>query len=74
VPVEKIHRRGEISVWDRIGHMVDPGRSYPLHTIFNPDQEKPFSLHVIDGIAGKAAGDSFACRLVKEKDADRDGE
>lgn len=34
IPVEKIHMRGEMTVWERIEYLVDPGTFCPLHTPF----------------------------------------
>ena len=33
IPAEKVHERGEITVWDRIEYIVDQGTFCPLHTI-----------------------------------------
>ena len=36
-PAEKIHERGEMTVWDRIEYLIDPGTFCPLHTLYNPE-------------------------------------
>ena len=36
LPAEKIHKRGEMTVWDRIEYLIDPGTFCPLHTLYNP--------------------------------------
>jgi glutaconyl-CoA decarboxylase len=51
VPAEKIHKRGQMTVWDRIEYLVDPGTFCPLHTIFDPDHEESGSTNVFDGLA-----------------------
>ncbi len=51
LPVEKIHERGEMTVWERIEYIVDPGTFCPLHTIFDPGQETSGSTNIVDGLA-----------------------
>jgi glutaconyl-CoA decarboxylase len=51
VSAEEIHRRGEMTVWDRIEYLVDPGTFCPLHTIFDPENEESGHTGVIDGLA-----------------------
>ncbi len=51
IPAEKIRERGEMTVWDRIDYVVDPGTFCPLHTIFDPDNEESGSTGVVDGLA-----------------------
>lgn len=51
VPAEKIHERGEMTVWERIEYLVDPGTFCPLHTIFDPENEESESTGVVDGLA-----------------------
>jgi glutaconyl-CoA decarboxylase len=51
IPAEKVHERGEMTVWDRIEYIVDPGTFCPLHTIFDPDSEESGSTGVVDGLA-----------------------
>ncbi len=31
VSTEEIHKRGEMTVWERIDYLVDPGMFFPLH-------------------------------------------
>ena len=31
IPVELVHKRGEMTVWERIQYIVDPGTFRPLH-------------------------------------------
>jgi len=51
IPVEKVHQRGDMTVWERIEYLVDPGTFCPLHTIFDPDHEESGSTGVVDGLA-----------------------
>jgi glutaconyl-CoA decarboxylase len=51
IPAEKVHERGEMTVWDRIEYIVDPGTFCPLHTIFDPENEESGSTGVVDGMA-----------------------
>ena len=51
ISAEKVHERGEMTVWDRIEYIVDPGTFCPLHTIFDPDNEESGSTGVVDGLA-----------------------
>ena len=51
IPAEKVRERGEMTVWDRIDYVVDPGTFCPLHTIFDPDNEESGSTGVVDGLA-----------------------
>jgi glutaconyl-CoA decarboxylase len=51
LPAEKIHERGEMTVWDRIEYLVDPGTFCPLHTLANPRQNEEGTTGVVDGLA-----------------------
>ena len=51
IPDEKIHNRGQMTVWERIEYIVDPGTFSPLHTIFDPGHEESGSTGVVDGLA-----------------------
>ncbi|MEA3222044.1 MAG: carboxyl transferase domain-containing protein, partial [Thermodesulfobacteriota bacterium] len=51
IPAEKIHSRGQMTVWERIEYIVDPGTFCPLHTIFDPEHEESGSTGVVDGLA-----------------------
>mgnify|MGYP001194374547 FL=1 len=52
---EKINERGEMTVWQRLAYLVDPGTWCPLHTIFNPTNNSEGTTNVIDGL-GKISG------------------
>lgn len=51
VKAEEIHKRGEMTVWERIEYLVDPGTFCPLHTIYDPENEESGHTGVIDGLA-----------------------
>ncbi len=51
LPAEKIRERGEMTVWDRIEYLVDPGTFCPLHTLYNPRENEEGATGVIDGLA-----------------------
>ncbi|HBT88676.1 carboxyl transferase domain-containing protein [Desulfobacter sp.] len=52
---EKINQRGQMTVWQRLEYIVDPGTWTPLHTLFNPADNVEGTTNVIDGL-GKIAG------------------
>ena len=51
LPTEVIHKRGQMTVWERLEYLVDPGTWHPLHTIYNPKDNVEGSTGVIDGLA-----------------------
>jgi len=51
IPVDLVHKRGEMTVWERIEYVVDPGTFCPLHTIYDPENEESGSTGVVDGLA-----------------------
>ena len=51
LPAEKIHERGELTVWDRIAYLVDPGTFCPLHTLYDPRNNEEGTTGVVDGLA-----------------------
>ena len=48
---EKIRERGEMTVWDRIEYLVDPGSFCPLHTLYDPRENEEGVTGVVDGLA-----------------------
>ncbi|MCP4750151.1 MAG: glutaconyl-CoA decarboxylase subunit alpha [Proteobacteria bacterium] len=52
---EKINARGQMTVWQRLEYLVDPGTWSPLHTLFNPMDNIEGTSNVIDGI-GRISG------------------
>ena len=51
VSTETMHQRGEMTVWERIEYLVDPGTFCPLHSIYDPENEESGSTGVVDGLA-----------------------
>jgi glutaconyl-CoA decarboxylase subunit alpha len=51
IPADTIHKRGQMTVWDRIAYLVDPGTWCPLHTLYNPQLNEEGTTGVIDGLA-----------------------
>lgn len=52
---EKINARGQMTVWQRLEYLVDPGTWSPLHTLYNPADNEEGTTNVVDGI-GKISG------------------
>ena len=50
-PTEKINARGQMTVWQRLEYLIDPGTWCPLHTIFNPEDNEVGTTNVFDGLA-----------------------
>lgn len=55
LPEEKINARGNMTVWQRLRYLVDPGTWCPLHTLYNPADNEEGTTNVIDGL-GKISG------------------
>ncbi|MEW5723239.1 MAG: carboxyl transferase domain-containing protein [Thermodesulfobacteriota bacterium] len=51
LPDEVIRKRGQMTVWDRLEYLVDPGTWRPLHTMYNPRDNEEGATGVIDGLA-----------------------
>ncbi len=51
IPAEKLKKRGQMTVWERIDHLIDPGTWCPLHTLYNPQLNEEGTTGVIDGLA-----------------------
>ncbi len=54
-PAEKINARGQMTVWQRLNYLVDPGTWCPLHTLYNPAHNEAGTTNVFDGL-GKISG------------------
>ena len=52
---KKINERGQLTVWQRLEYLVDPGTWCPLHTIFDPMENEEGTTGVVDGL-GKVSG------------------
>lgn len=55
LPEEKLHARGQWTVYQRLEYLVDPGTWCPLHTLFDPMDEQSGTTGVVDGL-GKISG------------------
>ncbi|MFC1825134.1 acyl-CoA carboxylase subunit beta [Thermodesulfobacteriota bacterium] len=51
IPVEVIKKRGQMTVWERIAYLIDPGTWCPLHTLYDPQFNEEGTTGVIDGLA-----------------------
>jgi glutaconyl-CoA decarboxylase len=51
LPTEKINARGQLTVWQRLEYLVDPGTWNPLHTLYNPEKNEEGTTNVFDGLA-----------------------
>ncbi|MBI5445204.1 MAG: glutaconyl-CoA decarboxylase subunit alpha [Deltaproteobacteria bacterium] len=51
LPEQKINERGQLSVWQRLSYLLDPGTFCPLHTLYDPDENEYGTTGVIDGLA-----------------------
>ena len=51
IPAAVIKKRGQLTVWERIEYLVDPGTWCPLHTLYNPQANVEGTTGVIDGLA-----------------------
>jgi glutaconyl-CoA decarboxylase subunit alpha len=52
---EKINARGQLTIYQRLEYLVDPGTWCPLHTLYNPEDNEEGTTNVVDGL-GKIAG------------------
>lgn len=51
IPADVIRKRGQLTVWDRIEYLIDPGSWCPLHTLYNPQSNEEGTTGVVDGLA-----------------------
>jgi glutaconyl-CoA decarboxylase len=51
LPAAKIRERGELTVWDRIEHLAEPGTFCPLRTLYNPRGNEEGVTGVVSGLA-----------------------
>ncbi len=52
---EKINARGQLTIWQRLRHLVDPGTWCPLHSLYNPHDNTEGTNNIVNGL-GKIAG------------------
>jgi glutaconyl-CoA decarboxylase len=50
LPTEKINQRGQLTIWQRLDYLVDPGTWRPLHSIYNPTENEEGTTGVVDGL------------------------
>jgi glutaconyl-CoA decarboxylase len=55
IAAEEINKRGEMTVYQRLEYLLDPGTWCPLHTLFDPMEEESGTTGVVDGL-GKISG------------------
>jgi len=55
LPVEKLHKRGEKTAWERIELLADPGTFVPLNSLYDPEFNQEGSTGVVTGL-GKISG------------------
>ena len=55
ISAERVNKRGQMTVWQRLEYLVDPGTWCPLHTLINPKNNEEGTTGVIDGL-GKISG------------------
>ncbi len=55
IATEEINKRGEMTVYQRLEYLVDPGTWCPLHTLYDPMEEESGTTGVVDGL-GKIGG------------------
>ena len=55
LPAESIHKKGQMTAYERLAYLVDPGTWCPLHTLYNPQDNEEGCTGVIDGL-GKIKG------------------
>jgi glutaconyl-CoA decarboxylase subunit alpha len=51
LPTEKINQRGQLTLWQRLDYLLDPGSWCPLRSIFDPKQNEEGSTGVSSGLA-----------------------
>lgn len=47
---ETINARGQLTVWQRLQYLVDPGTWCPIHTLYDPAENDEGTTNVIDGL------------------------
>jgi len=55
IPAAEINKRGEMTVYQRLEYLLDPGTWCPLHTLYDPMQEESGTTGVVDGL-GRIGG------------------
>jgi glutaconyl-CoA decarboxylase len=55
IPAEKVHKRGGMTVYDRLVYLVDEGTWCPLNSLYNPQDNEEGCTGVVNGL-GKIEG------------------
>ncbi len=55
IPAEKIHKRGSMTVWERLDYLLDDDSFLPMNTVFDPEDNEEGTTGVINGL-GKIGG------------------
>ena len=55
IPAAEINKRVEMTIYQRLEYLLDPRTGCPLHTLFDPLEEKSGTTGVIDGL-GRIGG------------------
>jgi glutaconyl-CoA decarboxylase len=55
IPIERLHKRGEKTAWERIELLVDPGTFLPLNSLYDPEFNQEGTTGVITGL-GRISG------------------
>ncbi|MDW7674185.1 MAG: carboxyl transferase domain-containing protein [Bacillota bacterium] len=55
VPAAVIHKKGQLTAYERIDYLVEQGTWAPLHTLYNPGENEEGCTGIIDGL-GKIEG------------------
>jgi glutaconyl-CoA decarboxylase len=55
LPIEKLHKRGEKTAWERIEMLVDAGTWIPLNSFYDPEFNQEGTTGVVTGL-GKISG------------------
>ena len=50
IPIERVHKRGEKTAWERIELLVEPGTFLPLHSLYDPEFNQEGTTGVITGL------------------------
>ncbi|HQO79096.1 MAG TPA: carboxyl transferase domain-containing protein [Thermodesulfobacteriota bacterium] len=51
IETKTVNARGEMTVYQRLEYLVDPGTWCPLHTLYDPMDEESGTTGVVDGLA-----------------------
>jgi len=55
LPASRINERGQLTAWQRLEYLLDPGTWHPLHSVFNPKDNQEGSTGVVNGL-GRISG------------------